>query len=130
MMDERRKALVQAYLTGCNFWRFRYGLWDCGLFCADVLRCITDRDVAGHLRGKYRDRKGYLEALPVPLRQVPEHLGLTRCQMREGAVFWMPGGYGDGGLGIVWQGQFLQPWKRGIRAVTADVGTMEFYTLT
>lgn len=120
-------AAVSDYLTQCRFRRFRFGVWDCALFVADVLELSTGRDYAAGLRGTYDSREGYLAALPAPLHELPAHFGLTPCAPQNGAVWWMPGPHPEGGMGIFWQGRLLQPGRRGLHDVTRDISTLTFY---
>lgn len=44
---------LAAYLEEAKERRFRYGVHDCGLFCAGAIEAMTGRDVCATVRGAY-----------------------------------------------------------------------------
>lgn len=41
--------------------RFRYGVWDCGIFAAGAIASMTGVDLLRDLRGRYRSRRALLD---------------------------------------------------------------------
>lgn len=127
-MTAEQKQQIAAYLLACSRRSFAWGQWDCSLFCADILAILTGNDFAAPYRGGYTDRDGALKVLPCHLRDMPEHVGLKSCAPCDGAVWWAPGRHPEGALGIFWQGQALQPGRRGLKNVFRDISTLRFFS--
>ena len=128
-MTPEQKAAITDYLHSCRNRRFSLGEWDCAMFAADVVRCLTGEEVAlaEEMRGKYSH--DYLQKSPAPMRDLPELCGLVPCpKPSDGAIWWAPWPRASGSLGIVWQAQLLAPGKRGLVAVKLDISTLKFYT--
>ena len=127
-MTAGQKQRVADYLAGCHKRLFQFGEWDCGLFCADIVKAAHGIDPAPMLRGAYLDRDGFLAALPVPLSGILAHLGLIPCRPQDGALWWMPVGREEGGMGALWQGRLIQPGRRGLRVVPGEINNLRFFT--
>ncbi len=52
---------LDAFLQANDRRRFRYGVWDCGIFSGDAVLAMTGVDLAGHCRDRYTTRKGAME---------------------------------------------------------------------
>lgn len=128
MTDEQKRQLAD-YIQMCRHRSFTWGKWDCSLFVADVLAILTGNDFGAPFREQYNDRDGAISILPCRLRKVPEYIcGLRQCAPKDGAVWWGPGTDPQGALGIFWQGRILQPGRRGLKTVFADISTLTFYS--
>jgi len=128
ILTTEQKTAVAAYLTGCRLRTYELGQWDCGLFCADILHLLTGRIFANGYRGAYTTRQGYIDLLPVRLREMPVYLGLRRGTIACGSLWWMPGAHEEGDIGIVWQGRLLHPGRRGLIALKVRKG-LETYNI-
>ncbi len=127
-MTPEQKQQVEAYLMGCSSRKFERGVWDCAIFCADILAILTGNDFAAPYRGGYEDREGALRVLPCKLEEMPEWVGLKPCEPKNGAVWWGPSAHAEGALGIIWQGRAYQPGRRGIKCVINDLSKLKIYS--
>ncbi len=57
------QSSLSAYLISTYTVPFRYGQLDCGLFVAGAIAAMTGVDVAGELRGRYRNRREAFAAI-------------------------------------------------------------------
>lgn len=127
MTDEQHHQ-ISDYLSACRFRSFAWGQWDCTLFMADVMAILSGNDFAAPYRGNYSDRDSALNLIPARLPDIPEYIGLRQIPSPiDGAVWWAAGSHPEGALGIYWQGQALQPGRRGLKRVFADISTLKFY---
>lgn len=126
-MTLEQKQQVIDYLLSCSVKKRERGVWDCAIFCADILAILTGNDFAAPYRGAYSDRDGALRVLPVQLRDMPEWCGLKPSQPRDGAVWWSPSRHAEGALGIFWQGRCLQPGRRGLTSPINDISNVKFF---
>ena len=127
-MTPEQREQVQAYMEECLSRRWERGVWDCALFAADVVAILTGTDHAAGMRGQYATREECLALLPVPLKDLPEHVGLRPSPPVDGAVFWLPTNDPEGTLGVVWQGRMWHPGRRGLIAPWRDISMVKFYT--
>lgn len=128
VMTADQRQQISDYLQSCGPRCFAWGHWDCSLFCADVLAILTGNDFAAPYRGGYSDRETALRVLPCLLPEMPEWVGLKPIAAPvDGAVWWSPARHPEGALGIFWQGQALQPGRRGLIAGIRDLSRLKFY---
>ncbi len=111
------------YIQSCSYRVFGWGIWDCCLFAADVVKCQTGRDPAAHLRATYANEQ---EARAV-IARIGGFAAIVRL---SGATLLDGPPYQDGDLGIMkprgnisaivtfWQGRFLGLCGVGCRGLT------------
>lgn len=128
MIDTLQRQQIDAYLLSCRSRLFGWGSWDCCLFCADVLAILTGNDFGAPWRGGYSDRASALSILPCQIRELPEWVGLRPSRAQDGAVWWSPGKYAEGALGIWWQGRALHPGRRGLIGPMFDISKLQFFS--
>ena len=124
-----QKAAINNYLISCRNRRFELGKWDCALFVADIVQCLTGKDIADKtgMRGGYG--ADYLDRLPVPMPEMPEHCGLVPSSWPcDGAIFWAPWPTETGSFGLVWQYKLIAPGRRGTASIKLDISTLKFFT--
>jgi Domain of unknown function (DUF6950) len=100
---------LEQYIASCSHRFFSWGCWDCCLFAADAVRCLTRRDPAARLRALYANEKEAVILI--------NHLGGISEVVKSCGLHPVGPPYQNGDIGIMkshlpvllvfWQGRFL-----------------------